>query len=102
MEERRRSPRHDVQGELAFLPTTMNVRILDISTGGVMLGTSGPLEPGLLGHLRLNLAGAPFTADVEILRVSDTPAADGVYHVGTRFLGLDPAHHQLIERFMTQ
>jgi c-di-GMP-binding flagellar brake protein YcgR len=102
MEERRRSPRHEVQGELAFLPTTMTVRVFDISTGGVMLGASGQVEPGLLGRLRLNLAGSVFTADVQVLRVSDAPDADGVYHAGTRFFGLDPAHQQLIERFMTQ
>jgi hypothetical protein len=102
MEERRRSPRHEVQGELAFLPTTVSVRIFDIGMGGVMLGASGQLEPRVLGRLRVNLAGSIFTADVEILRVSDAPDAAGVYHAGIRFLGLDPADQQLIERFMTQ
>jgi c-di-GMP-binding flagellar brake protein YcgR len=102
MEERRRSPRRDVAGELAFVPTTLNVRVYDISTGGVMLGAAGRIEPGLLGRLRLNLGGTPFTADVQILRVADAPDADGRYLAGTRFLNLDPAHQQLIERFMTQ
>lgn len=102
MEERRRSPRRDVQGELALLPTTINVRVLDISTGGVMLGANDRLEPGARGRLRLNLAGHPFSADILVLRVSDRPDASGCYHAGTRFLGLDPVHQQLIERFMTQ
>jgi c-di-GMP-binding flagellar brake protein YcgR len=102
MEERRRSPRREIQGELAFVPTTINVRVFDLSTGGVMLGASGRLEPGVMGRLRLNLAGFPFTADVQVLRVADTPDADGCYRAGTRFLSLDPAHQQVIERFMTQ
>jgi hypothetical protein len=99
MEERRRSPRRDVN-ELAILPTSTNVRVLDISTGGVMLGMSRSVELGTRGRLRLNLEGEPFAADVQIQRVSAGPA-DG-YLVGAMFLELDAPSRQLIERFMTR
>ena len=100
MDERRRSPRQDAEGELAILPTAMNVRVLDISTGGVMLGTSRSVDLGTRGRLRLNLGGSPFAADVQIQRVSAGPA-DG-YLLGAMFLGLDDSSRLMIERFMTR
>ena len=37
MEERRKVPRHQVGEEFANLPANMSVRVLDISTAGVLL-----------------------------------------------------------------
>ena len=60
MEERRRVPRHQVGEEFANLPANMSVRVLDISTAGVLLQSPRLLNPGSRGSLRFTLAGAPF------------------------------------------
>ena len=46
MEERRRSPRHQVGGEFANLPANMSVRVIDISSAGVLLQSARMLNPG--------------------------------------------------------
>ena len=66
MEERRRAPRHEVSEEFVHLPATMNVRVLDISTAGVLIQSSRLLNPGAQGSLRFTLAGTPFLADVQV------------------------------------
>ena len=102
MEERRRSPRRAVEGELATVPSMVNVRVLDISVAGVLLQTNQPLEAGARGRLRLNLDGSLFRADVEVQRISEPTDAKGGYRVGATFIALTPDLRQLIERFMTQ
>jgi hypothetical protein len=54
MEERRRAPRHEVSEEFVHLPATMNVRVLDISTAGVLIQSSRLLNPGAQGSLRFH------------------------------------------------
>jgi hypothetical protein len=101
MEERRRSPRRAVEGELATVPAVFNVRVLDISVAGVLLQSSHPVEPGARGRLSLNLDGSPFRADVQVQRVVDADATAGC-RLGATFVALSPDLRQLIERFMTQ
>jgi len=102
MEERRRALRRDVAGELAILANSMNVRVLDISTGGVMLTTNRSVDLGTKGRLRLNLGGTSLAADVQIQRVHAEPGAADQYLVGAMFVALDAEERQLIERFTTQ
>ena len=99
MEERRRSPRHQVGGEFANLPANMSVRVIDISSAGVLLQSARMLNPGSRGSLRFTLAGAPFAADIQVQRVS-TAAEAGGYRIGATFVGMTPEHRRLIERFM--
>ena len=101
MEERRRAPRHQVGEDFANLPTNMNVRVLDISTAGVLLQTTRMLNPGSRGSLRFTLAGAPFAADIQVRRVSTASDAGSGYRVGASFVGITHEHRQLIERFMS-
>jgi PilZ domain len=101
MEERRRSPRRAVDGQLATVPAVFNVRVLDISVAGVLLQSSHPVEPGATGRLQLNLDGSPFGADVEVQRIAPADASAG-YRLGATFVGLTPELRHLIERFMTQ
>jgi len=89
VEERRQSPRRTVEGEFAALPNALKVRVLDISTTGVMLATTRPVELGTRGQLRLNLDGAPFTTDVEIQRVSMASGVAAGYVVGASFVATD-------------
>jgi PilZ domain len=105
MEERRRSARITLgHADVATLPTIQNVQVLDISVIGVMLHLSRPIDPGTRGCLRLNLWGSPFSADVEVRRVSPVSenGRDLGYRVGARFVGITPEHRHLIERFASQ
>ena len=100
MEERRRVPRHQVGEEFANLPANMSVRVLDISTAGVLLQSPRLLNPGSRGSLRFTLAGAPFLADIQVRRVTSGADAGSGYRIGATFVGMSLEHRQLIERFM--
>ena len=102
MEERRQFPRHDTAGQLATVPASMNVRVLDISVAGVLLHSSEAIAAGTTGHLRLHLDGAPFRADVQVHRVAAAPAGAAGYRLGATFVELSPDLRQLIERFMAR
>jgi hypothetical protein len=100
MEERRRTPRHQVGEEFANLPGNMSVRVLDISTVGVLIQSPRLLNPGSRGSLRFTLAGAPFAADIQVRRVSSASENGSGYRIGATFVGMTMDHRQLIERFM--
>jgi hypothetical protein len=100
MEDRRRSPRHNVGEDFVSLPASTNVRVLDISTAGVLLQSPRMLNPGARANLRFTLAGAPFSADVVVRRVSPSPRTGMGYRIGAMFAGMSFEHRQLIERFM--
>ena len=77
MEERRRSPRYPVTGgEPAILPVSLSVQLLDISQAGVLIQSSQHAKEGSWGRLRFNLAGRPFSTEVEI-RLSENPGLGG-------------------------
>jgi c-di-GMP-binding flagellar brake protein YcgR len=99
MDERRRTPRQLAQGQSVGLPVAESVRVLDMSSVGVLLETSFPPDLGARARLRLSLAGEPLAAEIEVRRVA--PGPEG-YRVGARFVDMTPAHRRLIERFMSQ
>jgi hypothetical protein len=80
----------------------LNVRVLDISVAGVLLQSSHRVEAGSRGRLRLDLAGSPFTADVQVQRVVAAPDSRPGYRLGATFVALPSELRHLIERFMTQ
>jgi hypothetical protein len=101
VQERRRAVRTPLRGQPAAWPSTVDVQVLDISVAGVLFRTSQPIDAGTRGRLRLNLWGAPLTADLEVRRVVpfvERGREDG-YGVGAVFLAIAPAHRQLLERF---
>ena len=102
MEERRQFPRHDTTGQLATVPASVNVQVLDISVAGVLLHSSEEVAAGTRGHLRLHLDGSPFRADVQVQRVAAAPVGTAGYRLGATFVGLSPDVRQLIERFMAR
>ena len=102
MDERRRFPRHETTGQLATVPASVNVRVLDISVAGVLLHSSESVAAGTKGNLRLHLDGSAFRVDVQVQRVAAAPAGAAGYRVGATFVGLSPDLRQLIERFMAR
>jgi hypothetical protein len=100
MEERRRAPRREVTDEFANESASMSVRVLDISTAGVLLQSPQRLAAGARGSLRFTLGGAPFQADIQVRRVAPGSDAGAGYRIGATFVGMTWEHRQLIERFM--
>jgi len=101
VDERRRFPRRVADGQLAVVPTLLDVQVLDISEAGVLLQSPQSLDVGTRGSLRLNLAGSVFAADVRVQRVSaPSDAASGV-RMALTFVSIGPGHRELIERFVT-
>jgi hypothetical protein len=101
MIDRRQHPRHLVDGEYAGVQATLSVRVLDISVSGVLLHANRPVQVGERGSLRLSLGGRPFTADVEVHRVTAVSTGGSAYRIGLAFVGVTPEHGQLIERFVS-
>ena len=101
MEERRRSPRRTVHGEIAIVPTIANVQLLDVSLSGVLLQSDQSFETGTEGGLTMDLDGSRFRADVHVQRVMAASSVIGC-RLGARFVALSPDDRQLIERFMAQ
>jgi PilZ domain-containing protein len=104
MDDRRRATRTTLPGQVAMLPSNMDVHVLDISVGGVLLQSTQPLNTGTHGSLRLNLWGSPFAADIEVRRVSPhiEGGAQSGYRIGAVFVAITPEHRHLIERFASQ
>jgi hypothetical protein len=101
VQERRRAVRTPLQGQAAMWSMTLDLQVLDISVAGVLLRTTQPIDAGTRGRLRLNLGGAPLTADIEVRRVFRFVelGRESGYGIGARFLAIAPAHRQLLERF---
>jgi hypothetical protein len=102
MEERRRFPRHPVEEDAASVPVTQQVRIMDISATGVLLHSTRPLDVGTRASLRLSLGGSPFTAEIQVQRVSSDARGVSGYALGAQFVTISPDHRQLIEHFIGQ
>ena len=98
-QERRKHPRLPIEtGEAAIMPISLSVRILDISLAGVLVQSRQPARQGDRGRLRLALGGRPFTADVEVRRVT-SGTGDNDYRIGVAFVGLSTEGRTMIERF---
>src|SRR4026208_1361976 len=88
MEARRRFPRHDTTGQLATMPTSVNLRVIDISVAGVVLHSPEAVEPGTKGNLRLHLEGSAFRADVQVQRAAAAPEGSSGYRLGAKVGGV--------------
>jgi hypothetical protein len=101
MEDRRRSVRVAVSGNLATVPSSFDVQVLDINVEGVLLRSNLSLDVGTKACLRLNVWGSAFAADVEVRRASpvQTAGTQQAYDLGAVFLNVTAEHRQFIERF---
>ena len=102
MEERRRSERRSAETQFVKISSSDSVRVLDISTAGVLFQAPSPLSLGTRGRLRLSVGGAPLLAEIEVRRVSVAPDLSPGYRIGAKFVAMTPKHRQLIERFISQ
>ena len=103
--DRRRSPRTVIADtELTVLAFPVPVRLVDISLSGVLLESTHPVELGTRGTLRFNFGGAPFSADVEVERLTSlsSPPAPARFAIGATFVALTQQDQRVIERFADQ
>lgn len=103
--DRRRAARAVITDtELSVLAFPVAVRLVDISLSGVLLESTHPVVLGTKGTLRFNFGGEPFSADVEVQRLSDlaTPPARPRYAIGAAFVALSRQDQRVIERFADQ
>ena len=102
--DRRRVPRVEITDtELSVLEFPIQVRLLDISLGGVLLESTHAVDLGQRGTLRFNFGGAPFSADVCVEHVSRSPGAGRErFAIGAAFVGLNRDDQRVIERFADQ
>ena len=79
-----------------------SVRILDMSATGVLLQAREAVGVRSKALLRLSVAGSPFAAEIEVMRVGPASQPSEGYRIAAQFLTITPKHRQLIERFISQ
>jgi hypothetical protein len=85
--ERRRSPRVSIGSRAAAVrPLSMAVRLLDLSSGGVLLSCPEPLQPGVSSRVIARLGSRSLDAELVVRHVSSEwdPRVSG-YRIGGRF-----------------
>ena len=104
MIERRRSVRVSVDGDPAPAPGSFEVRVIDLTSAGVLLRSSQPLDIGVRGQLSITLRDEALDAAIEVRRVAPAAGvgATQFYDIGAVFVALSVADRYLIERFATQ
>ncbi len=99
--ERRRWPRIAVSKQARLERTAeFDVRVLDISLGGVLIATPEAVAKQHQARISVRLGDVPIEADLEVRRVTrDRDGSD--YKVAGRFVGLDEATREAMRRFLT-
>jgi hypothetical protein len=101
--ERRRSPRVPMgSGATMVRPASMAVRLLDLSSDGVLLSCPDRIAPGALPRVVARLGNRPLDADLDVRHASSTwdPRVGG-YRVGGRFLSLSPQARQAVDGLLS-
>jgi hypothetical protein len=101
--ERRKHQRRRAPDDLLLtISTVVNAEILDISAGGALVSTPAQETPGHRCQLRGLLDREPFSALVEVLRVSEGTrnGLEQRYHLGLKFGGLDENSRRTLQRFV--
>jgi hypothetical protein len=103
--ERRREPRVPMSDRLQVgLPMALTVRLVDISTGGVLLSSSQRMQIGQRARLHTTLGSDPFSAEVEVRRVAEGGQEGngrGRYRIGAVFTALDEVSKRNMHHFLS-
>ena len=101
--ERRRSPRVPMgRGAIVVRPVSMAVRLLDLSSEGVLLSCPDPLAPGASPRVVARLGDRSLDAEINVRHVSSQwdPRAGG-YRVGGRFVALGSQARSAVDALLT-
>jgi hypothetical protein len=101
--ERRRSPRVQMgSGARVVRPVSMAVRLLDLSSDGVLLSCPDPIAPGAASRVIARLGNRPLDAELDVRHVSGQwDQRIGGYRVGGRFLSLGPQAKLAVEGLLS-
>jgi hypothetical protein len=103
--ERRREPRVPMRDDLKVgLPLALTVRLVDISTGGVLLSSSQKMAIGQRARLHTTLGADPLNVEVEVRRLSDGSFEGngrGRYRIGAVFTALDEVASRSVNHFLS-
>ncbi len=101
--ERRRSPRVPVtSGAIAMRAVSMSARILDLSSGGILLACPDPVRLGATRRLTASLPGRPLDLEFEVRHVSRNPDPEaGGYRVGGKFRPVNPLARIVIDDLLS-
>ena len=100
--ERRRSPRVAMgSGAQVVRPVSMAVRLLDVSSEGVLMACPSPITPGAVSRVIARLGNRPLDAGLDVRHVSSQwdPRAGG-YRVGGRFVALGPQAREAVDSLL--
>lgn len=101
--ERRRSPRVPIgSGAMVVRPVSMAVRLLDLSSEGVLLSCPDPIAAGASSRVTARLGSRPLDAELDVRHVSDQwDQRVGGYRVGGRFVSLGPQARLAVESLLS-
>jgi hypothetical protein len=91
---------HQVAGQLGVLTREFRVRVLNCSSSGCLVETNARLDVGTIGSLRLTIGGSEFVDDVLVVRCQNIEGAGSMYHVGAKFLWIDPPSRRTLRGAM--
>jgi len=101
--ERRRSPRVAVSsGATVARPVSFAVRLLDLSSDGVLLSSPDPIPRGSMTRIAARLGDRPLDAEIDVRHVSrEWDPRVGGYRVGGRFVSLGPQARRALDCLLT-
>jgi hypothetical protein len=101
--ERRRSPRVPMgSGAVVVRPVSMAVKLLDLSSNGVLLSCPGPVPSGAASRIVARLGDRPLDAELDIRHVSSQwDQRTGGYRVGGRFVALSPQARLAVDALLS-
>ena len=101
--ERRRSPRIAMgDGAQVVRSVSMAVRLLDVSSDGVLLACPGPVTPGVTSRVVARLGNRPLDAALDVRHVSSQwDQQAGGYRVGGRFVALSPQSREAVDALLS-
>jgi hypothetical protein len=101
--ERRRSPRVPMgSGASLVRPVSMAVRLLDLSSDGVLLSCPDPIAPGTLPRIVARLGSRPLDVELDVRHVSsERDPQVGGYRIGGRFVSLGPQAREAVNALLS-
>lgn len=106
MTERRRNPRYRLTSEVTGkVKSTMDVRLIDISEGGLLVETKLGLPPASVCEIKIAMQGAEVTLRAEVRRcraqLTKTDAGCKVaYRSGLEFVDLDEKSTKIVRHLI--
>jgi hypothetical protein len=103
--ERRREPRVPMSGQPSVgLPLAATVRLVDISSGGVLITSSQPMAIGQRARLQTTLGPDPLSVEIEVRRVTTSGGQGGgrgQFRIGAVFTSLDESSNRSVHQFLS-